>query len=81
MWVVPPIYNGREEAPPSRPGRDEAPPSWIGYECAADLNMDWKNKLESGVDELDWMRRSASDLRLWVRRALRVLWVRRRCLI
>ena len=28
--------------PSSRPGRDEALSSWIGYECAADLNMDWK---------------------------------------
>ena len=27
-----------------------------------------EKKLESGADELDWMRISAADLRLWVRR-------------
>ena len=56
---------------------------------AAELDWIWvrrwfefgleENKLESDADELDWMRRSASDLRLWVRRTLRVLWLRRGC--
>ena len=39
---MPPSRSEREEVPPSRPERDEVPPSWIGYECAADLSMDWK---------------------------------------
>ena len=45
----------------SRPRRDEAPPSWIGYECVADLNMDWKRisyraALMSGLDEKKCLR-------------------------
>ena len=51
---------------------------WIWVRCWFEYGLE-ENKLESGADDLDWMRRSVSDLRLWVRRALRVLWVRRRC--
>ena len=33
-----------------------------------------ETKLESGADELDWVRRSAADLRLWVCRCLVLVW-------
>ena len=47
------------------------PPSWIGYEVGLE-----KKKLECGAAELDWKRRSAVDVRLWVRRCLvLLLWV------